>query len=248
MANNTGIDIPSAGQSTGTVTSSIEIDEAAASIWAVNVKTRIKHTSNAHLDITLTSPAGTSVVLSTDNGSVWDNLFDGTIWHDQADVPVTDTALTDGVPIRALVPEGVLGTLRGQNPNGTWTLSVTDDTAGETGRLEGWELTVTSIPVPFSTKPASVVRPGAAIPTGLGLVSEGTFSGLTPYLSSLIVTTKITHPVPGQLELFLTSPAGTTVTLSTRNGGNNDGAFSNIVWFDSNPGSVAGDRRGLLGS
>ena len=46
--------------------------------------TNITHTFAADLDITLTSPAGTVVTLTTDNGAGNDNVFNGTMWYDKA--------------------------------------------------------------------------------------------------------------------------------------------------------------------
>ena len=43
----------------------------------------ITHLNNPDLDITLMSPAGTIVTLSTDNGT-GDNNFAGTTWDDDA--------------------------------------------------------------------------------------------------------------------------------------------------------------------
>src|SRR5262245_21189736 len=49
----------------------------------VNMQTFITHTSYDDLDITLESPAGTIVTISTDNGGTSnDAVFNGTIWDD----------------------------------------------------------------------------------------------------------------------------------------------------------------------
>ena len=62
----------------------------------LDVLTNITHTFAADMDITLTSPAGTVVTLTTDNGAGNDNTFNGTLWDDQADpdgqVPYTTNA------------------------------------------------------------------------------------------------------------------------------------------------------------
>ena len=44
----------------------------------VDVLTNITHTFCGDIDMTLTSPAGTIVTLTTDNGSSFDNVFNGT--------------------------------------------------------------------------------------------------------------------------------------------------------------------------
>ncbi|MEP7356754.1 MAG: proprotein convertase P-domain-containing protein, partial [Anaerolineales bacterium] len=48
----------------------------------------------------------------------------------------------------------------------------------------------------------------------------------------LTVTTDITHTWNNDLSIFLTSPAGTRVSLSTRNGGDLDNVFHGTTWYD----------------
>ena len=43
-----------------------------------------------------------------------------------------------------LVPEQALGRFQGEDPNGTWTLRVSDDHTGFTGTLTGWKLDLTT--------------------------------------------------------------------------------------------------------
>ncbi len=49
------------------------------------------------------------------------------------------------------------------------------------------------------------------------------------------VTLDITHVQPDQLDIYLISPSGTTVTLSTDNGGGNDDVFSGVTFDDQAP-------------
>lgn len=49
------------------------------------------------------------------------------------------------------------------------------------------------------------------------------------------VTLDITHVSPDQLDVYLISPAGTTVTLSTDNGGGNDDVFAGVTFDDQAP-------------
>ncbi len=49
------------------------------------------------------------------------------------------------------------------------------------------------------------------------------------------VTLDVTHVSPDQLDIYLISPAGTTVTLSTDNGGGNDDVFAGVTFDDQAP-------------
>ena len=66
------------------MTSTLVIAGAGTSILDVDLTTFLTHTFAADLDITLTSPAGTVVTLTTDNGAGNDNVFNGTVWDDDA--------------------------------------------------------------------------------------------------------------------------------------------------------------------
>lgn len=53
----------------------------------------------------------------------------------------------------------MLGSFTGLDPNGTWSLFIADQSAGDTSTLESWSLTVTGVP-----------EPGTALLAGLGLL------------------------------------------------------------------------------
>jgi CSLREA domain-containing protein len=55
---------------------------------------------------------------------------------------VTDYSFSSNGTISPLVPEGALAALNGENPNGTWILSIRDDTAADNGSLNSWELSM----------------------------------------------------------------------------------------------------------
>ena len=92
-------------------------------LWRVRLTAFIEHTRSSDLDVTLTSPSGTVVTVTSDNGGSSDNVFNGTAWDDKFDpgnqVPfpgpsfaassiVTDTAYTNNVLKATLVPEEAL--------------------------------------------------------------------------------------------------------------------------------------------
>ena len=137
------------------VTSTLEVQGAGAYLTDVDLFTDLVHTFAADLDMTLQSPAGTVVTLSTDNGAGNDNVFTGTTFDDQADpdgqVPyitnpgiVTDHPYANLTAATPLVPEETLAAFIGENPNGTWTITISDDLAGDGGALNSWRLDITT--------------------------------------------------------------------------------------------------------
>ena len=87
FSNSTTTPIPDVG----TVTSTIVVSGASSFLFDLDVQTFLTHTFSADLDVTLTSPHGTVIKLTTDNGTSFDNVFNGTVWNDNAGGgPVTD--------------------------------------------------------------------------------------------------------------------------------------------------------------
>ncbi|PRX53155.1 HYR domain-containing protein [Flagellimonas meridianipacifica] len=110
----------------------------AGTITDVYVTLDITHTWDEDLDISLTSPSGTTVLLSSDNGGSGDD-YTNTIFDDAGATAVTaGTAPFDGI----YRPEGNLSDFDGENPNGTWTLSIFDDFSGDTGTLNSFSISV----------------------------------------------------------------------------------------------------------
>jgi uncharacterized repeat protein (TIGR01451 family) len=233
------------------VTSTVVVSGAGPYLFDVDATTFITHTFAADLDITITSPAGTIVTLTTDNGGGNDDVFNGTVWDDSANpggqVPyvtnsgiVTDHLYVDLTLASPLVPEEALAAFIGEDPNGTWTLTISDDTAGDGGSLASWSLAVTTLPnAPITTTaPAVTQSTPVAIPTGPAVVTSTlVVSGAPTSILDVNLTTFITHTFAADLDITITSPAGTIVTLTTDNGGGNDNVFNGTVWDDSaNPG------------
>jgi hypothetical protein len=131
------------------VTSTITVSGAPTYLYRLILTTFITHTFNADLDITIKSPSGTVVTLTTDNGSSFDDVFNGTVWDDKANpggqVPyttnnglVTDQVFANSVLASPLAPEEPLSAFVGENPNGVWTLMISDDLSGDGGALNSW--------------------------------------------------------------------------------------------------------------
>src|SRR3954452_8829411 len=216
----------------GVATSTIVVSGLAPHIHDVDVLTNLPHTQPDEVDMTVTSPAGTVVTLPTDNGASFDNVFAGTRWDDDAapgGVPTATPAplaghvqihpYADGVTASPLAPEEALGAFIGENPNGTWTITVSDDGTSGVGNLLSWGLDIQSLPAtpPPASASSYTQSPGAAISAGAPSVvtDEIQAFGESPYLGDVDVTTNISHSQLNDLQIALTSPAGTTVFLST---------------------------------
>ncbi len=222
-----------------TTTSTIAVSDVGGHLLDLDVLTDITHSFNGDLEITLTSPAGTTVTLTTDNGGIFDDVFAGTTWDDDAgDVaapgPVSDHAFANAVAAAALVPEEALGAFAGEDPNGTWQLDVHDDADGDQGTLRGWSLTLTTsnlAPIAVESSFASTGAP-IEIRDHVTIGSTIAVSGAGGYLCDADVVTQIRHSFSTDLDVTLISPAGTAVTLTTDNGGQLDDVFDGTLWDD----------------
>ncbi len=90
----------------------------------INIKINIQHTWVNDLDVSLTSPTGTVVVLSSNNGADGADNYTNTVFDQQATTPIT----SGSAPFTgSFIPEGNLSLLNGQMSGGNWTLTVVDD-------------------------------------------------------------------------------------------------------------------------
>lgn len=125
------------------------------------------HSRDADVDITLSSPVGVQVDLSSDNGFTGQNYGSATNCPDQSTnfASWATTAIIDGNPpyIGNYRPEGSLSDFNGNNPNGNWTLSICDDAPAGSGTLRYVKLYFTSCARP------SELTFNSATPTGITL-------------------------------------------------------------------------------
>jgi len=72
----------------------------------------------------------------------------------------------------------------------------------------------------------------------IGISRTISVSGVGNYLWDVDVTINVSHTNPADLDIWLTSPAGTVVTLTTDNGGNNNNVFQGTTFDDdADPGN-----------
>jgi subtilisin-like proprotein convertase family protein len=125
----------------------IHVPRSAGIVRDLDVFLGISHTFDADLDVTLTHTSGTGTqsiplfadVGNNDNGFlVWlddESAFEITLVPDDpSDSPVSGT-------FRPQAP-AMLSTFDGIDASGTWTLGVTDDSAGDSGTLQEWDLRI----------------------------------------------------------------------------------------------------------
>ena len=143
-------------------------------------------------------------------------------------------------PAATLTPEEPLGAFVGEDPNGVWTLTISDDLAGDGGNLNSWSLDLSTL----AAAPSTITATNAAnntplpIPTGPGVVAQTVnVGGAGKYLLDAEAITGLQHTFAADVDMTLQSPAGTVVTLSTDNGAGNDNVFDGTRWDDdANPG------------
>lgn len=102
----------------------------------VNVTINIPHTYTDDLDISLTSPTGTTVELSSDNGGSSNDYIDTVFDSDSSNSITSGSAPFTGT----FAPEGDLSTLNGELSAGTWTLTVVDDAGGDGGSIDEFSI------------------------------------------------------------------------------------------------------------
>jgi subtilisin-like proprotein convertase family protein len=235
-------DVPIADSTTAN--STVLVSGLAGEVLDIDVTTRIAHTDPGDLDIRLIGPSGKVIDLSIGNGVGAVNAFNGTVWDDDADPDgtapyiandglVTDHAYVSGTVASPLVPQEALAAFIGDAPNGTWTLQVDDLAAGDTGVIDDWGLTFVTGTRPGATNPLGFTPSNVAfaVPDGGSVQSQIVVNNNFPGgpLETIQVRTQIAHDDVADLQVTLTSPAGTVVTLTSNNGlGAN--AFQSVSW------------------
>ncbi len=249
FANTTPATIPM-DLGTGLTTSTLTVANAGPVLSDLDLFTDISHSYNEDIEMTLESPSGTSVTMTTGNGGANGDVFAGTTWDDDADpgnqvpyssVPVnivTDHVFTDGVTVPRLVPEEAMSAFRGEDPNGQWTLAIRDTRpATDDGVLNSWSLALATRTTQedHEAAPRFVFETRNPISAGHNTGQMVPVGGVVSRISDISVGLKAPHTNSEDLEISLTSPAGTSTTLTTGNGNGADN-FADTV-FDDRAGS-----------
>ena len=116
------------------------------SFTRVMVSVRMTHTWDGDMDVFLVGSDGTTTInLSDDNGGSGDNYGtdcpageNDTTFDDNAATSITGGAAPF---VGHFIPEQPLSTMNAQVANGTWTLHIVDDYAGDLGTIQCWTIT-----------------------------------------------------------------------------------------------------------
>ncbi len=218
-------DTPMAILDAATVTSTVIVSGVTAPLSKVVVSLYATHANLADLDISLVSPDGTTIPLTTDNGGSTDSYGSGcgasarTVFDSEA----LTTIVSGSSPyVGSYRPEGSLQVLRGLTGsavNGTWALRVADDSPGNTGALNCWTLTL----YPASCVPGS----GPCLLCGDDTTVTGTIAisdpdGYRLLQNGVASSCGSTKPCPGSAGgssefhaySFYSGPTGTCVTVT----------------------------------
>ncbi len=123
-----------------TSTSTQSISGITGIVSDINLEINVFHTWDSDLDAYLIGPDGTRVLLFSFVGGSGDN-FTGTIFDDEANASINSgTAPFTG----RFRPQELLSVFDGMDPNGDWTVEITDFAFADEGSLNSWTLTVRS--------------------------------------------------------------------------------------------------------
>jgi len=118
------------GGTSGTATFTVSVSQE-CTVEDLDLRLALSHTFDADLILSLQSPLGTNVVLSTQNGGGGNDYFI-TLFDDEAGTPIgAGVAPFNG----AFIPEQPLSNFDTENPNGVWILTVDDVLLGDIGTL-----------------------------------------------------------------------------------------------------------------
>ena len=148
-------------------TSTINVTGAKGYLWDLDLVTDITHPEPGDLEIRLSHGGRTALIASRVNG--------GTVFYENRtfdDSGATLLNLATDAP-GSVIPEGALSAFRGMDPNGAWTLSVTDKAALDVGTLHSWQLKIAATDAGGTTPPdvtppdttPPVVTPPVATPS-----------------------------------------------------------------------------------
>jgi subtilisin family serine protease len=168
-------------------------------ITDLNVGFAITHTYDSDLQISLRSPAGTTVSLVNRRGGSGDN-FTGTIIDDEA----TRAISAGSAPFTgSFRPETALTAFDGQATRGTWTLIVTDAARYDTGRVTAFSLSVTGSPILRLALGSEDVASGSATVTKTADAGK-----MTAAMDGIYVGPATMSPAFNAIETPVRTPAG----------------------------------------
>jgi len=117
----------------------------------IRLTTAITHLRSSELTITLKAPNMLTAIVTSGKGGGSSGDFSRISWTDEAEVSV-DEYIFGPTPPSMLAPSEPFSNLNdGTNLNGIWMLTITDNSQGNNGVLEGWTLVIDGFFVAAST-------------------------------------------------------------------------------------------------
>ncbi|MFT5522629.1 MAG: subtilisin-like proprotein convertase family protein, partial [Pirellulaceae bacterium] len=217
-----------------TTNSVLHLNGYAGSITDLNVNLFIEHTSDQQLEVTLMSPTGTTATLFNSVGDGGQDFLDTTL-DDEAATPIGSGAAPFTGSFR---PTESLSAFDNEDPNGNWTLSITDSAAGGGGRLVAWSIDLgTGQQEPAASTTANGDYQIDNVASGEYEVRQVPFAGSTqtfPSATARLVVTEISLNTPDWLEIQNVSTAaidttGWSVALAENPAGGINN-ISSVVW------------------
>ena len=204
----------------------LRIDGATCSNAIGSTTVGIDHTFVNDLQISVQSPAGTTVmaIANTDGSG---NNFCQTLLDDESAGPSIQSVISTNAPFTGTyTPNDALSAFDGEAANGTWNLLAQDFFGGDTGNVRAFSLVITP-----SVCNAAAVAPALTATkaiTGGDQIAGGT----VVYTVTLTNTGTGTQPDNAGFEFTDTLPAGLTVGAPTATSGTVSAAAANPVTWD----------------
>ncbi|MDB4293104.1 proprotein convertase P-domain-containing protein [Maribacter sp.] len=229
------------------ISSAIAVQGTGGNITDVNVKLDISHSYTRDLEIRLTRPDGTTVLLVNRMGGSGDD-FNETTFDDNATIGIgSGTPPFNGV----FKPVEALDQFNGTTANGVWSLEVADRAIRDGGALNAWELEIITDEAVVNTGPFIFHNrtPSPILATGVTTIeSPINVQGLGAISVDMVcVTIDLEHTYTADLKISIVSPDNKEVVLVESEGSGGDN-FSDTTFDDSAPNPITAGSAPFTGS
>lgn len=211
------------------ISSVVNVADVPGQITDINVTVNVDHTFTSDLEISLTAPDGKRVILVSGEGGKQDN-FILTRFDDEAFQPITAAA----APFTGTFqPEESLDVFKDLDPNGAWTLAITDSAFEDGGVLKNWLLDIETSDADSDALFFENINPLTIEPGDINTVVSAIHvtGNAGRVLRNISLRLDIEHTYDRDLTITLISPANKRVKLVERRGGSENN-FESTVFSD----------------
>ena len=191
-------------------------------IGDLSILTNITHTWAGDVNIDVTSPSGATINLH--DGAAGNSADIMTTWND-AGIAYDSDVFNGGLTMQA-AGGSILTAFAADSTAGDWEIFLADGASGDTGTLDEWCVKALAQTVEGCSTPALAIPDND--PTGvtdvINLVDD-------LGIADVQVSTSITHTWAGDVNIDVTSPAGTTLNLHDGAAGNSADILT--TWSDA---------------